>query len=220
MGISPSAPCRMRCLCLPCSWEMSECHVVTVSWCQGHGSAWQKTQARLAWRGSCQAAALVGNPGQGLTSGLESLLDRDVTQTWVCSGCCGSHQPWAMSLSPGNTPKSAGASGGIGVLDKHQVTATQLQRAQSFSLFLKLAVTSSSSRAWRVLIEGAGKETTATQFPVPGSQQPLNSLSLDHLLHPCTGLGVWGARGQCEHKHGQLQCCSQGEVFAHSPGLS
>lgn len=41
--------------------------MVTVSQCQGHGSAWQRTQARLAWEGSCQAAALVGSPGQGLT---------------------------------------------------------------------------------------------------------------------------------------------------------
>lgn len=49
--------------------------MIIVNQCQGHGSAWHRTQARLAWRGSCQAAALVGclcalavmaatNPGQ------------------------------------------------------------------------------------------------------------------------------------------------------------
>lgn len=100
-----------------------------------------------------------------------------------------------MSLSPGNTP-AVDASGGISVLDSHQDTATQLQHAQDFSLCLKLSVPSSSSRAWRVLIEGAGEETTATQFPVPGS--PPAS------LHRTGSVGCpWSV---C------TQDCSQGEV--------
>lgn len=137
---------------------------------------------------------------------MESFLDRDVTQGWVCSGCCGSHQHWAMSLSPGSIPRSVGASGGISVLDKHQVTATQLQHAKGFSLCLKPAVPSSSSGAWRVLVEGAGEGKTATKFPAPGS--PPAS------LHRTGSVGCpWSERkAQGEHKHGQLHYCSQGEV--------
>lgn len=134
--------------------------------------------------------------------GLESLLTGMSPKLGCALAAVAATSP---GLSPGNTPEPVSASGGISVLGKHQVTATQLQQAQGSSLFLKLlSFPPTQEHGGR-----AGQETAATQLPVPGS--PPASL-------PRTGSE--GCRGQCAAS--RASCSSAGWeklAMAHCPVL-